>query len=57
MTLISASGKPYHPEEWFSVSVETAVEVCNRIIDGTIVQYRMDNTTGVIVKKHTSLKY
>lgn len=51
MTLISASGKPYHPEEWFAVSVETAVEVCNRIIDGTIVQYRMDNTTGGIVKK------
>ena len=51
MTLTSASGKPYHPEEWFAVSVETAVEVCNRIIDGTIVQYRMDNTKGVIVKK------
>jgi len=51
MTLISASGKPYRPEEWFAVSVETAVEVCNRIIDGTIVQYRMDNTTGGIVKK------
>ena len=51
MTLISVSGKPYHPEEWFAVSVETAVEVCNRIIDGTIVQYRMDNTAGVIVKK------
>lgn len=51
MTLISANGKPYHPEEWFAVSVETAVEVCNRIIDGTIVQYRMDNTAGVIVKK------
>lgn len=51
MTLVSASGKPYHPEEWFAVSVETAVEVCNRIIDGTIVQYRMDNTAGVIVKK------
>ncbi|MEG6501851.1 MULTISPECIES: GIY-YIG nuclease family protein [unclassified Desulfovibrio] len=56
MTLISASGKPYHPEEWFAVSVETAVEVCNRIIDGTIVQYRMDNTAGVIVKKHAALK-
>ncbi|MDL2316021.1 GIY-YIG nuclease family protein [Desulfovibrio sp. OttesenSCG-928-A18] len=51
MTLTSASGKPYHPEEWFAVSVETAVEVCNRIIDGTITKYRMDNTTGVIVEK------
>lgn len=51
MTLISASGKPYHPKEWFAVDLETAVEVCNRIVDGTIVQYRMDNTSGAIVKK------
>jgi hypothetical protein len=51
MTLVSASGKSYRPEEWFAVSVETAVEVCNRIIDGTITKYRMDNTAGVIVKK------
>ncbi len=51
MTLISANGKPYHPEEWFAVSVETAIEICNRIIDGTITQYRIDNTTGSIVRK------
>lgn len=50
MTLIGANGKPYHPEEWFAVSVETAVEVCNRIINGTITQYRMNNTTGEIIK-------
>ena len=51
ITLVSASGKPYRPKEWFSVCVETAVEICNRIIDGTIVKYRMDNTAGTIVKK------
>ncbi len=51
MTLISTNGKPYHPQEWFAVSAETAVDICNRIIDGTITQYRMDNTTGSIVRK------
>ena len=55
MTLISSSGKPYHPEEWFAVSLETAVEVCNRIIDGTITQYRVDNTSGVIIKKNDTI--
>jgi hypothetical protein len=44
-------GKNYRPREWFAVSLEVAREVINRIIDGTIVQYRMDNTTGKIIKK------
>lgn len=51
MTLIDSKGKAYHPDEWFTVDCQTAVEVCQRIIDGTITQYRMDNTTGKIVKK------
>lgn len=51
MTLISSKGKAYKPEEWFSVDMNTAVEVCQHIIDGSITQYRMDNTSGRIVKK------
>ncbi|WP_431639518.1 hypothetical protein WCP94_003412 [Bilophila wadsworthia] len=51
MTLISSKGKAYKPEEWFAVDMNTAVEVCQHIIDGTITQYRMDNTSGKIVQK------
>lgn len=51
MTLIDSKGKAYHPDEWFTVDCQTAVEVCQRIIDGTLTRYRMDNTTGKMVKK------
>lgn len=49
--LVGKDGKHYRPREWFAVSLEVAREVINRIIDGSITQYRMDNTTGKIVKK------
>lgn len=51
VTLVGRDGKPYKPREWFSVQLDTAREVVRRIIDGSIVQYRMDNTTGRLVKK------
>jgi hypothetical protein len=51
MTLIGKDGKAYHPKEWFSVPLDTAREVVKRIIEGSIVHYRMDNTTGRLVKK------
>jgi len=51
VTLVGRDGKPYKPREWFSVRLDTAREVVRRIIDGSIVQYRMDNTTGRLVKK------
>lgn len=51
MTLIGKDGKAYNPREWFSVPLDTAREVVRRIIDGSIVQYRMDNTTNRLVKK------
>jgi len=51
MTLTGRNGKEYHPREWFSVPLDTAREVVKRIIDGSIVQYRMDNTTGRLVRK------
>lgn len=51
MTLVGKDGKTYSPREWFSVPLDTAREVVRRIIDGSIVHYRMDNTTGRLVGK------
>lgn len=51
VTLIGKNGRPYKPREWFSVPLETAREAVQRIIDGSIVQYRMDNTRGRLVAK------
>lgn len=51
MELTGRNGKKYHPQEWFSVPLDTAREVIRRIIDGTIIQYRIDNTTGQIIQK------
>ncbi|MGO2133641.1 MAG: GIY-YIG nuclease family protein [Halomonas sp.] len=45
------SGNTYRPKEWFDVELDTAREVVKRIVDGTIVQYRMDNTVGRLVRK------
>jgi hypothetical protein len=50
--LISKDGQKYRPQEWFSVPLDSAREVIRRIIDGTIIQYRIDNTTGKIIKKN-----
>ena len=51
MTFTGNDGKTYHPKEWFSVDLETAKQVVQRIIDGSIVNYRMNNTTGKLVSK------
>lgn len=52
VTLVGKDGKAYHPKEWFSVPLDTAREVVRRIIDGSITQYRMNNTTGRLIKKN-----
>ena len=49
--LTGKNGQTYRPKEWFSVPLDTARDVVKRIIDGTIIQYRMDNTTGKIQHK------
>lgn len=51
LMIIGRDGKPYMPNEWFNVPLETIRNVVARISDGTINQYRMDNTTGEMVKK------
>ncbi|CAM3467814.1 GIY-YIG nuclease family protein [Halomonas lysinitropha] len=49
--LHSRDGSTYRPREWFDVELDAAREIVKRIVDGTIAQYRMDNTTGRLVEK------
>ena len=51
ISLTDKNGTTYHPEEWFAVDRDTAVAICEKIVDGTITQYRMDKVQGVMVKK------
>lgn len=51
ITLKSHSGQVYTPKEWFNVPLATVQAVIQYIVDGTISQYRLDNTTGKIVSK------
>ena len=48
MTLYTSTGKAYVPREWYNVDLDTALDVAKRIADGTIMDYRMDNTTNKI---------
>ena len=51
ITLKGQDGTSYTPREWFYTPLATVLEVIQHILDGTISQYRMDNTTGKIVAK------
>ncbi|HCZ9310683.1 TPA: GIY-YIG nuclease family protein [Citrobacter amalonaticus] len=51
ITLRGLDGQTYHPREWFHAPLATVLSVIKYILDGTISQYRMDNTTGKIVAK------
>ncbi len=51
VTLKGHTGQSYSPKEWFFVPLNTVLEVISYILDGTISKYRMDNTTGKVVKK------
>ena len=48
MTMYTRNGKAYVPREWYNVDRDTAIEVAQHIADGTIMEYRMDNTTNRI---------
>ncbi|MGY3854573.1 GIY-YIG nuclease family protein [Aeromonas aquatilis] len=49
--LKSHSGQMYTPKEWFNVPLDSALAVIQHIVDGSISQYRLDNTTGKILSK------
>ena len=51
ITMIDKEGRRYRPEEWFTVSAETALQVANHIADGTISQYRLDNVSGSLKRR------
>ncbi|MBK5073628.1 GIY-YIG nuclease family protein [Budviciaceae bacterium CWB-B4] len=51
ITLKSHTGQVYTPKEWFNVPLATVQAVIQYVVDGTISQYRLDNTTGKIVSK------
>lgn len=51
ITLLGHDGNNYTPREWFNSPVGTVLAVIQHILDGSISQYRMDNTTGKIVAK------
>lgn len=51
ITLIGKNGESYQPQEWFNVSLDTIKEVISKISNGTINQYRMNNTTMKLMKK------
>ena len=51
VTLKGHDGQTYNPREWFHVPLATVLEVIKHILDGDISKYRMDNTTGKVVKK------
>ena len=49
--LIGKNGKIYIPHEWFDVELDVIEKAAEYIINSTINQYRMNNTTGKIVPK------
>lgn len=51
ITLKGYDGHVYSPREWFYAPLATVLSVIQYILDGTISQYRMDNTSGKIVLK------
>lgn len=51
LTLIGKNGLPYQPREWFDVRLGVIEKVANLIVSGEINQYRMNNTTGELVRK------
>lgn len=51
ITLRAVNGSTYTPREWFHSPLATVQAVIKYILDGTISEYRMDNTTGKIVQK------
>ncbi|MGX2974245.1 GIY-YIG nuclease family protein [Ursidibacter arcticus] len=51
LTLVSKDGFTYQPKEWFSVELSSIEFAIERILDGTIGKYRMDNTMGRVIQK------
>ncbi len=51
IALQSRKGKVFHPREWFAVAPESAIQVVEAIVNGTITKYRLDKISGRVVPK------
>lgn len=51
ISLTSKDGAIYHPKEWFCVDINDAKMIIQLVIDERLTEYRMDNTTGRLVKR------
>jgi hypothetical protein len=51
LTLHDRFGKPVKPREWYLVPLPTIQAVVDRIIEGTITDYRYDVKTATLVKR------
>ncbi|RZU99724.1 GIY-YIG nuclease family protein [Spiribacter vilamensis] len=49
-TLIDANGKQYHPREWFNVPFETIKQAAEAIMNGTLMSYRLNASTGELYR-------
>ena len=47
--LISKSGEVYRPKEWYTIDVQTALDVCRHILARDLHKYRFDSVNGVLV--------
>ena len=56
VTLTGRDGQRYSPQEWFEVPLKTAKAVIERVVDGSIVNYRLNPITGDLVEKNTGTR-
>lgn len=52
LTLISKNGRSYQPSEWFNVELNVIESIVEKLLDGTISQYRMNNISGKLTTKN-----
>ncbi|OOF87449.1 GIY-YIG nuclease family protein [Rodentibacter ratti] len=51
LSLISKNGLMYQPKEWFDVPLNTVEQVIEKLIDGSIGEYRINNITSSLIKR------
>ena len=47
-------GKPYKPQEWFLVSLETIEDAVQKIKEGSIINYKFDIKSGILIKNNAN---
>lgn len=51
LSLVGQLGQRYQPQEWFDVELNTIRQAVLRILDGSIVDYRLDGVNGRIMPR------